>query len=83
MRNDQAAGSVKGLHLITQDVDGARAQLVGRGLTASEIFHFDAGKQLPGPDPQRASYGSFFSIHDPDGTRWLVQEVKEGSQRGD
>jgi hypothetical protein len=29
----------------------------------------------PGPDPQRTSYGSFFSFADPDGNRWLVQEV--------
>ena len=29
----------------------------------------------PGVDPQRASYGSFFSVSDPDGNLWLVQEV--------
>jgi hypothetical protein len=29
----------------------------------------------PGPDPQRTSYGSFFSFTDPDGNTWLVQEV--------
>jgi hypothetical protein len=75
--------SVKGLHLITPDIDAARAELVARGLKASETFHFDAGKQVPGPDPRRASYGSFFSIHDPEGTGWLVQEVKERSQRRD
>jgi hypothetical protein len=28
-----------------------------------------------GPDPERASYGSFFSFSDPDGNTWLVQEV--------
>jgi hypothetical protein len=26
-------------------------------------------------DPNRTSYGSFFSLHDPDGNTWLVQEV--------
>jgi hypothetical protein len=31
--------------------------------------------QLPGPDPKRTSYGSFFSFNDPDGNTWLVQEV--------
>ena len=29
----------------------------------------------PGPDPERTSYGSFFSFNDPDGNLWLVQEV--------
>ena len=29
----------------------------------------------PGVDPERASYGSFFSFNDPDGNLWLVQEV--------
>jgi hypothetical protein len=75
VRNDLAAGSVNGLHLITSDIDAARAELVARSLKALEIFHFDAGEQVPGPDPQRASYGSFFSFGDPDGTGWLVQEV--------
>jgi hypothetical protein len=29
----------------------------------------------PGPDPERTSYGSFFSFTDPDGNTWLAQEV--------
>ena len=29
----------------------------------------------PGVDPERTSYGSFFSFNDPDGNVWLVQEV--------
>ena len=77
MRNtDGAAGSLQGLHLIVSDIDAARAELIGRGTNASEIFHFDAGVQMPGPDPQRASYGSFLSFRDPDGNGWLVQEVR-------
>jgi hypothetical protein len=30
---------------------------------------------LPGPDPERTSYGSFFAFNDPDGNAWLVHEV--------
>jgi hypothetical protein len=30
---------------------------------------------IPGPDPERASYGSFFAFNDPDGNAWIVQEV--------
>ena len=36
-------------------------------------FH-DAGR-VPGPSPDRSSYGSFASFSDPDGNGWLVQEV--------
>jgi len=78
MRNPDAAGSVQGLHLIVTDIDAARAELTGRGLDASGVFHFGAEGQTPGPDPQRASYNSFLSFTDPDGNGWLVQEVKAG-----
>ena len=69
-------GSVKGLHLVVTDIETARAELVGRGADVSELFHFDAGGQVSGPDPQRSSYNSFLSFSDPDGNGWLVQEVK-------
>lgn len=76
MRNTEgAAGSLKGLHLIVEDIDAARAELVGRGTDVSELFHFEDGRQVTGPDAQRASYNSFFSFDDPDGNSWLVQEV--------
>lgn len=78
MRNPDAAGSVQGLHLIVTDIDAARAELTGRGLDASELFHFGAGGQEPGPDPARGNYNSFLSFSDPDGNGWLVQEVKAG-----
>ena len=75
MRNAEAAGSLHGLHLIVNDIDGARAELVQRGVDVSEVFHFESGGQASGPDPQRADYNSFLSFSDPDGNGWLVQEV--------
>jgi catechol 2,3-dioxygenase-like lactoylglutathione lyase family enzyme len=69
-------GSVQGLHLIVPDIEEARAELVERGAEVSELFHFAAGGQTPGPDPERNDYGSFFSFNDPDGNGWLVQEVR-------
>ena len=78
MRNPDAAGSVQGLHLIVTDIDEARAELTGRGVEASEVFHFGPQGQTPGPDPQRANYNSFLSFSDPDGNGYLVQEVKAG-----
>ncbi len=76
MRNTAAAGSVQGLQLVVSDVDAARVALVERGVAASELFHFEAGGQMPGADPQRSDYNSFLSFNDPDGNGWLVQEVR-------
>ncbi len=75
MRNEEAAGSVQGLHLIVDDIEAARAEITGRGAEVSDFFHFGAGGQEPGLDPQRARFGSYFSFSDPDGNGWLVQEA--------
>jgi len=76
MRNVGAAGSVNGLHLVVSDIDAARAELAERGTNVSEVYHFDVGGQVPGPDPERRNYNSFLSFDDPDGNSWLVQEVR-------
>ena len=77
MKNVDAAGSAQGLQLIVADIDSARTELAERGLDAGEPFHFDrdTGAQLPGADPGRTDYNSFLTFSDPDGNRWMVQEV--------
>jgi catechol 2,3-dioxygenase-like lactoylglutathione lyase family enzyme len=77
-RNASPAGStpVKGLHLVVPDIEAAHAELCERRAEVSEIYHFEDGRQVPGPDPARARYGSFFSLQDPDGNGWMVQEVR-------
>ena len=70
----EPAPPVQGLHLVVVDIEAARAELIGRGVAASEIFHFDESGQVPGLDPERRDYGSFVSFNDPDGNGWLVQE---------
>ena len=77
-------GSVQGTFLVVDDVEAARAELVGHGVDVSEVFHFDgnllrvAGTKgrVPGPDPEGRSYFSFASFNDPDGNSWLLQQVK-------
>ena len=68
----------QGLFLVVEDIDTARADLLSKGATVSEPFHFDGilGPLRPGPDPERASYGSYAEFKDPDGNGWLLQEVK-------
>lgn len=73
---DAAPGSVRGLHLVVSDIEAARAELVGRGVEAGEITHFEDGAMKPGPDPQRRDFGSFLPFSDPDGNTWTLQEVR-------
>jgi catechol 2,3-dioxygenase-like lactoylglutathione lyase family enzyme len=64
--------------LTVSDIEAAHGELVGRGIATTEVWHgppFPAEARQPGPDPERTSYGSFFSFNDPDGNTWLVQEV--------
>ena len=71
-------GSARGLYLIVSDIEAARAELVGRGVDVSELFH-RAGPGKPpvsGLDPERRSYASFATFSDPDGNSWLLQEIK-------
>ena len=85
MRNSDAPGTLQGIHLVVDDIEAAHAELVGRGVEASEPFHFDAGQQVPGIHTERGDYESFFSVADPDGNGWLVQEVghaRAGGQAG-
>lgn len=77
-----APGSVQGTFLVVDDLDGARAQLIARGVDVSEVFHFQgdllnarSNGQTAGRDPKGRSYFSFASFNDPDGNGWLLQEV--------
>jgi len=78
-----APGSAQGLHLVVDDIEAARSELVAQGVDVSEVFH-DAGgvfhhagttARVPGPDPQRRTYSSFASFSDPDGNGWVLQEI--------
>jgi catechol 2,3-dioxygenase-like lactoylglutathione lyase family enzyme len=83
-----APGSAQGLYLIVSDVEAARAELLGRDVAISEVFHPAADEyvgpdepylfgrvRVGGPDAGRESYRSFASFEDPDGNGWLFQEI--------
>jgi catechol 2,3-dioxygenase-like lactoylglutathione lyase family enzyme len=76
-------GSVQGTFLVVDNLETARAELVGHGVDVSEVFHFEGDRlvvgtkgRTPGRDPEGRSYLSFASFSDPDGNGWLLQEVK-------
>ena len=78
-------GSVRDSYLVVPDIAAARNEIVSRGVAVSEVFHpgtpgaqfqrDGAGGRLSGPDPDHTSYRSFAAFSDPDGNRWLLQEV--------
>ncbi len=72
-----APGSTSNLILIASDLVAARADLIARGVEVSEPYHHAGigGPKLAGLHPERASYASWASFSDPDGNRWLIQEV--------
>ena len=70
-------GSVQGLHLVVEDIEVARAELVEGGVDVGEPFHFGPEGQAAGVDPQRQDYGTFATFSDPAGNGWLLQEVKQ------
>jgi catechol 2,3-dioxygenase-like lactoylglutathione lyase family enzyme len=71
------------LVLAVDNVDAAREDLIARGVNASEVFHYAGGPfnntienpRVDGRDPEGRSYFSFASFQDPDGNRWLLQEI--------
>jgi predicted enzyme related to lactoylglutathione lyase len=62
---DAEPGSVKGMQMVVDDIEAARAVLVERGIDASEI--------------QRFPWGAFVFFQDPDGNAWAVQDISGGS----
>jgi catechol 2,3-dioxygenase-like lactoylglutathione lyase family enzyme len=70
-------GTAQGLFLVVDDIEAARTELLDHGVDVSEPFHFDdEHRPIPGLDPERASYRSYATFSDPDGNRWVLQEVR-------
>ncbi len=72
-----APGSAFGT-LVVSDIVATHEELVGHGIEASDMWHgapVPPEARIPGLDPKRTSYGSFFAFNDPDGNAWIVQEV--------
>jgi catechol 2,3-dioxygenase-like lactoylglutathione lyase family enzyme len=58
---DAEPGSVKGMQLVVDDIEAARAELSGRGVEVGEVQDFP--------------WGRFVFFEDPDGNAWAVQEI--------
>jgi catechol 2,3-dioxygenase-like lactoylglutathione lyase family enzyme len=58
---DTPPGSLQGLQCVVADADAARAQLVEKGVEASEVQDFP--------------WGRFVFFSDPDGNGWALQQI--------
>src|SRR5215471_11560207 len=74
-RTTAKPGSAEGLWLIVSDLQAALDQLAAAGVKPDDVFHFGASGKASGIDPQHSTYLSFATFHDPDGNRWLFQEI--------
>lgn len=54
-------GSIKGLVLISDDVEATHAELAGKGLEIDEL--------------RKAPWGKFTTFSDPDGNGWVLQQA--------
>ena len=72
-----APGSLKGAHLVVEDIEQALALLAEKGIENSGPVHFEDGVQTPGLEPNRSEYGTFVYFDDPDGNSWAIQEIKQ------
>ena len=76
-------GSGNELVLAVDNIEAARAELLERGANVSEVFHYEsfpfnnsvADNRISGREPENRTYATFVSFEDPDGNRWLVQEI--------
>jgi catechol 2,3-dioxygenase-like lactoylglutathione lyase family enzyme len=71
-------GSYRGTHLIVEDIERAREELIGRGVAVSDIRHMGPNGWQPGVDPGHNDYASFADFTDPEGNSWVLQEVRRG-----
>ena len=60
-------GTTKGMQLVVEDIDAARAELAAAGVEITDV-------QQLGPEGSPGSRFAFFS--DPDGNGWSLQEIK-------
>ena len=60
---EMTPGSVKGLQVVVEEIEAARAALVERGVEVSDV--------------QDCPWGRFVFFSDPDGNAWSVQQIPD------
>jgi len=69
-------GSTQGLQLVVPDVAAAQAELIGRGVEASDVQVCDRdGRLRPRRDGENLDNVGFVFFAEPDGNGWTVQQI--------
>jgi len=74
-RTTAAPGSAQGLWLIVSDLQATLDRFAAADIEVDEVYHIGANGKASGLDPERHSYRSLASFRDPDGNRWVLQEI--------
>lgn len=73
--SDMRPGSLKGLQLVVSDINAARAELVERGVEASEVQVLDGDSSRLTRGGAALDNVGFVFFSDPDGNGWGVQQI--------
>jgi catechol 2,3-dioxygenase-like lactoylglutathione lyase family enzyme len=60
-------GSYRNTYLVVSDIARVHAELVERGIEVSDIYYWAQERRTPGVDPNRADFGKYPELADPDG----------------
>ncbi|MFC4120293.1 VOC family protein [Nonomuraea zeae] len=69
-------GAMQGLQLVVPDIDGARAELAGRGVEVGTVKHYEQDGTLA--EGKGGRWNSFVFFNDLDGNGWILQERATG-----
>ncbi|GIF45475.1 putative enzyme related to lactoylglutathione lyase [Asanoa ferruginea] len=75
VQNGMAPGSLKGVQLVVNDLEAARAELVARGVEVGEITVYGANGPRPREEGDDLNNNGFVFFDDPDGNSWTVQQI--------
>ena len=76
-----APGSVQGTFLVVDDIEAARAELVGHGVDVSEVFHFDGNLSVSWDEGTRAGPGPGTVAPTPHSPRSAIRTATAGCSR--
>jgi catechol 2,3-dioxygenase-like lactoylglutathione lyase family enzyme len=68
-------GSMEGLFLVVPDVKTAREELLERGVDVGEVQVFDSGDYRTPREGESLDLVGVCFFPDPDGNRWMVQQI--------
>lgn len=71
-------GSLKGIHLVVDDIQAAQTKLIMNGASVSGIKHFDG---IAFVDGRGGRWNSFLFLSDPDGNEWVIQERPQSNDQ--